>query len=298
MTKPYDQAFKFLAEQDAASLLFLLGALPDNVISIEPLSSELNAPSVFPDQLTPEGKYIVHIEAQTYWDGKMPQRMPEYAVLAWLNHRLPVLSYVLVLSRKKFPLNPPVMGVIDVGQTQIVTHYQIIRLWEVSAAEVLARGSESLLPFVALMQGGEEALTEVARRLHSVTDVARRHEIALHFLTLGGLRYNKLAILELVKEKIMISLHDLKDSSFYQMILEEGLEEGQQQGRQQGIEALEHALRSLANNRFPGIELAPELDDIDNLGKMTLLVEEILQFDSPLALNSRIKELAAQKTEN
>jgi hypothetical protein len=31
---------------------------------------------------------------------------------------------------------------------------------------------------------------------------------------------------------------------------------------------------------------------------MGLLVEEILQFDSAAALNSRIKELAAQKTEN
>jgi predicted transposase YdaD len=294
MTKPYDQAFKFFAEQDAASLLFLLGALPENLISIEPLSFELNAPSIFPDQLylitTPEGKSIIHLEAQTRWDEKMPQRMPEYAVLAWLRYRVPGLSYVLVLSRKKFPLSPPVMGVIDAGQTQIVTHYQIIRLWEVSAAVALARESEELLPFVALMQGGEEVLTDVARRIHEAENAAKRYEMTMHFLVLGGLRYNKLDILELVKEKIMISLQDLRESSFYQMILEEGA--------QQGLETLEHAFRRLANNRFPGIEFAPELDTIDDLPRMGLLVEEILQFDSAAALNSRIKELAAQKTEN
>lgn len=299
--KPYDQAFKYLAEQDAESLLFLLGALPEGVLSLAALPRELSAPSLFPDQLylitTPTGKYIVHIEAQTYWDGELTQRMPEYSVLAWLKHRLPMLSYVLVLSRKKFPLNPPVMGVIDAGQAQIVTHYQVIRLWEVSAAEALARGSETLLPFIPLMQGGEEALTEAARRLHDVGESAKRREMALHFLMLGGLRYNYADVYEML-ERTMISLHDLQDSSFYQKILRDGREEGQQQGRQQGIEALDHAFRSLANKRFPGIELAPELDTIDDLEKMTLLVEEILQFDSPLALNSRIKELAAQKTEN
>ena len=296
-SKPYDQAFKYLAEQDAESLLFLLGALPEDVISIEVLPHELSFPAIIPDQLylitTPEGKYIIHIEAQTYWDDAIPRRMPEYGVLAWLKYRLPVLSYVLVLSKKRFPLNPPIMGIIDAGQTQVVTHYHIIRLWEVSAAEMLGRGSETILPFVALMQGGQAALTDAARRLHDVAEGAKRREMALHFLVLGSLRYNHADILELVERTIMISLHDLQDSGFYQVILKEGLQQGLQQGKQQAIEALEHALRRLANNRFPGIELTPELEQIDDPGKMSLLVEEILQFDSAAALNSRIKELAA-----
>ena len=176
-SKPYDQAFKYLAEQDAESLLFLLGALPEDVISIEVLPHELSFPAIIPDQLylitTPEGKYIIHIEAQTYWDDAMPQRMPEYGVLAWLKYRLPVLSYVLVLSKKRFPLNPPIMGIIDAGQTQVVTHYHIIRLWEVSAAEMLERGSTTILPFVALMQGGQAVLIDVARRLHDVAEGAK-----------------------------------------------------------------------------------------------------------------------------
>lgn len=96
----------------------------------------------------------------------------------------------------------------------------------------------------------------------------------------------------------MISLHDLQDSGFYQYILKEGLQQGLQQGKQQAIEALEHALRRLANNRFPGIELASELDQIDDPEKMSLLIEEILQFDSAVALNSRVKELASSKAEN
>jgi predicted transposase YdaD len=293
--KPYDQAFKYLAEKDAESLLFLLGALPENLTSIEVLPPELSFPAVLPDQLyrvtTSEETYLIHIEAQTYWDAAIPQRMPEYAVLAWLKYRLPVFSYVLVLSKKRFPLNLPLMGIINAGRTQVVTHYPVIRLWEISAIEAMARRSETILPFVPLMQGGEEALLESAERLCDVQDETKRREMALHFLVLGGLRYNHVDLLELVGGTKMISLHDLRDSSIYQMILLEG----QTKGLQQGTAAAEHALRRLAINRFPGIELATELSEIHDLEKMSSLVEEILQFDSAAALNSRIKEIAARK---
>jgi predicted transposase YdaD len=293
--KPYDQAFKYLAEKDAESLLFLLGALPENLTSIEVLPPELSFPAVLPDQLyrvtTSEETYLIHIEAQTYWDAAIPQRMPEYAVLAWLKYRLPVFSYVLVLSKKRFPLNLPLMGIINAGRTQVVTHYPVIRLWEISAIEAMARRSETILPFVPLMQGGEEALLESAERLCDVQDETKRREMALHFLVLGGLRYNHVDLLELVGGTKMISLHDLRDSSIYQMILLEG----QTKGLQQGTAAAEHALRRLATNRFPGIELATELSEIHDLEKMSSLVEEILQFDSAAALNSRIKEIAARK---
>lgn len=307
--KPYDQAFKYLAEKDAESLLFLLGALPENLTSIEVLPPELSFPAVLPDQLyrltTPEETYLIHIEAQTYWDAAIPQRMPEYAVLAWLKYRLPVFSYVLVLSKKRFPLNLPLMGIINAGRTQVVTHYPVIRLWEVSATEAMERRSETILPFIPLMQGGEAALLESAERLRDVQDETKRREMALHFLVLGGLRYNNVDLLELVGGTNMISLHDLRDSSIYQMILLEGQAKGEQQGLQRGLQrgleqgtaAAEHSLRRLAANRFPGIELAPELIEIHDLEKMSSLVEEILQFDSAAALNSRIKEIAAQKTD-
>jgi hypothetical protein len=42
-TKPYDQAFKFLAEQDPEALLLLLGAIePDEQATIELLPREIS----------------------------------------------------------------------------------------------------------------------------------------------------------------------------------------------------------------------------------------------------------------
>ncbi|MGH9850009.1 MAG: hypothetical protein ACREBD_09125, partial [Blastocatellia bacterium] len=49
--KPYDQAFKFLAEQDAESLLILLGYLQSGEqAEIEVLPRELRAAAILPDQ--------------------------------------------------------------------------------------------------------------------------------------------------------------------------------------------------------------------------------------------------------
>ncbi|MEW6125542.1 MAG: hypothetical protein AB1757_00650 [Acidobacteriota bacterium] len=67
-TKPYDQAFKYFAEQDAESLLILLGYLkPGERAEIEPLPLELSVSTLLTDQvyLVRRGgkEIIVHPEA-------------------------------------------------------------------------------------------------------------------------------------------------------------------------------------------------------------------------------------------
>jgi hypothetical protein len=81
-TKPYDQAFKYLAEQDAESLLILLGYLqPGQKAEIELLAREVSAPALLPDQpyqvVTGHERRIVHVEAQTAYDAQIPERMAE-----------------------------------------------------------------------------------------------------------------------------------------------------------------------------------------------------------------------------
>jgi hypothetical protein len=50
-TKPFDQAFEFLAEDDPQSLLTLLGAIkPGEPVRIELLPREVGMTALFPDQ--------------------------------------------------------------------------------------------------------------------------------------------------------------------------------------------------------------------------------------------------------
>ena len=71
-TKPYDQAFKFLAEQDAEALLLLLGDLePGEQATIELLPREISVSTQLPDQpyevVTADERRLVHVEAQTVY---------------------------------------------------------------------------------------------------------------------------------------------------------------------------------------------------------------------------------------
>lgn len=189
--KPYDQAFKYLAEQEADALLHLLGAiLPDEQARVEMLPREISVPALLTDQAylvtTNIRKFIAHAEAQASYDYTLPERMPEYDVLLWLKYRLPVYSFVLLLTRRNLPRNTPTTGIIEFGGSRLITNYQIIRLWEIPAAEMLALKRDALLPFIPLMDGKQAELEAGVEQLHQVADQRRRRDLALHFVMLGS----------------------------------------------------------------------------------------------------------------
>jgi hypothetical protein len=169
--------------------------------------------------------------------------MPEYAVLYWLKYRLPVVSFLLMSTDRNLPASPPTTGTIVAGDTQIITHYRIIRVWELSAAAALASGSQAILPFVPLMDGGRAELEAGAHALRGVTNEPLQREMALHFVMLGALRYNPVELLEFVGRPTMIPLEQLKESAFYQLIVREG--------REEMLKTLADAFRNFAARRFP-----------------------------------------------
>jgi predicted transposase YdaD len=298
--KPYDQAFKFLAEQDPESLLVLLGAIePGARAQIELLPREISVAALLPDQpylvTTAEGRRVVHVEAQTAWEPGIPARMAEYGPLHYFKYRLPVESYVLLLTRRGLPRIPPLRGVIEAGGTRLVTRYELIRVWLVSAEETLQSGRLALLPFVPLMAGGRGEVEEAARHLRDVEDERRRREMALHFVMLGSLRYNRLDLLELVGRKSMIPLEQLRESSFYQFILDEGREEGREEGRKEAMAAMADMFRLLAGKRFPGLQLGPEVEAVGNPEALRRLSYELDAVPDPETLRRRLAELAAAR---
>src|SRR5438128_94533 len=122
-TKPYDQAFKFLAEQDPESLLLLLGAIePGEQATSELLPGEISVAAVLPDQpyriVSARGERIAHVEAQTEWEPAVPMRMAEYGGLHLYKYRLPIDSYVIVLTKPGFPRYAPRKGILEAGGTR------------------------------------------------------------------------------------------------------------------------------------------------------------------------------------
>ena len=290
-TKPYDQAFKFIVEQDPESLLLLLGAItPDEHPVIELLPREISVAALLPDQpyrvTSSRGERIVHVEAWTYWEQPIPHRMAEYGPLHWFKYRLPVESYVLLLTPHGCPPRPPRAGVIEAGDTRMQTRFRIIKLWKLPAREALASGRRALLPFVPLMKGGREEVETGVETVQAIQDEALRRETALHFVMLGGLRYDRFDLLEMIGRKGMISLEQLRDSSFYQFILDEGREEE----RKSMLATTVDYFCLVADKRFPGIQLGQEVEAVGDPAMLLRLCSEIDSIADAATLRRKLAE--------
>jgi predicted transposase YdaD len=301
--KPFDQAFKYLAEQDAESLLILLGHLrPGQEAEIEALPRELNVSTQLPDQpyrVVVKGEpRIVHVEAQTVYETSIPERMAEYGARLWMKYRLAVDSYVLLLTERGLPKAETEQlgrGEIVAGGVRIESRYKLIKLWESSAKEVMALGRANLLPFIPLMRGGKQELAEAARQLAEMEDARQGQDLRLHFIVLGGLRYNVEEILEAVGRGGMIPWEQLKESSVYQHILKEGKKEGLEEGIEKGkLEAIREMLNLLIEKRFPGLDLAPEIGRIADLAALERLCLEVIELPDAEAIKKRVSETADQ----
>ncbi len=324
--KPYDDAFKLLAEQDAEALLLLLGEIkPGEKVRITPVGPELRAATRLPDQayivVTAAGARIVHIEAQTRYELLMPDRMAGYGVLEWMQYHLPVTCYLLLLTDRGLPERPPTVGRIDAGDVRITVRYRNVRLSQISAARVLELKRNNLLPFVPLMQGGEEELEAGARMLGQIENEQDQLKLGLGFLTLGGLRYNPEDLLDLVGRESMIPLRILRESPTYEFLINEGkdrwkaegieeglrkglrrgIQKGLQKGRQKGlqegqVQALSELLRLMIARQFPRLRVAQKIMRIHDPALLRQLVLEATEIQDAAALHKRLNE--AIKSQN
>ena len=310
--KPYDDAFKLLAAQDAAALLVLLGEIePDEQVEITPLGRELRVSTRLPDQaykvVTAAGARVAHIEAQTKYPQVMPDRMADYGVREWLQNHLPVVCYVLLLTDEGLPERPPTVGRIDAGDVQIIVRYRLIRLSQISAARMLRLGRANLLPFVPLMRGDETTLAVGARRVGQIEDEQQRLQLGFDFLVLGGLRYNPADLLDLIGRESMIPLEILKESPTYEFLINEGKDrwkaegkiEGERRGERRGerkgerkgeLKATAEMLRLLIARRFPKLNVTPRIKRLNDAALMRQLGLEVLDMPDAAALRQRLDE--------
>lgn len=297
--KPYDTAFKRLADQDPEALLRLVGALPPGA-TVRVLPREISAPALATDQpyevIGENLHYIAHLEEQTRWRQDVPQRIVEYDALFWINFHLPVRSFVLVLIPDGLPLDAPTECVVEADGLTLIARFTIVRLWELSAADALAQGRESLLPFIPLMLGGAVELERCAREVARIADEAQQREVALHFVMVGSLRYNRENLLNLLGRMTMIPQHVLRETPYFQFIIEEGREEGRKEVREEAREkAREVVVEMLLHTiglRFPALDVSAEIERVRNLEALKQVFFDLDQIADEAALRQHLAALA------
>ena len=125
----------------------------------------------------------------------------------------------MLLSEKNVPKVFPATLRRRFGDFHATLHLRVVRLWRISATQILGLNNTQLLPWIPLLDASVDDIEEALARLKSVPDPSLTARLVL----LGGLRYgSKEAFLQRLNQMIL-SDEILQDSSTYHFILEQGV---------------------------------------------------------------------------
>lgn len=231
MARPFDAALKELIGAYPRDWVEQLGFRPAGEVRV--VEAELSTVSAEADKLllveepTP---WLLHLELQSGADGSLDERMLRYNVLIRERHRLPVHSAV-------FLLRPQADAASNTGSVRYQTleglgrldfRYQRIRVWQTPVEQVL-QGGVGTLPLAPLCETGSLEVSEVIRRMDERLDRETQPAQAARLWTsayiLMGLRFQPD-----VSAALLQGVVRMKESSTYQVILQEGRREGEQVG--------------------------------------------------------------------
>jgi predicted transposase YdaD len=200
------------------------------VYAARPLNVELPADILTTDQvfqvtLNNGRELVLHIEFQ----GRRSQppmlwRMLEYTPRLAASYRLPLWSVVFYVGAGAGADDSgyhTVSGPADIAP--LVWQYQVIRLWQMSAKELLALGQPALLALVGQTRVDQPAviLPAVVARLRAVADTELRRRLFTALLALLPAQ----EMIEMV-ERLLEDETGLLDTPYLRRIREEGREEG------------------------------------------------------------------------
>jgi predicted transposase YdaD len=248
MHKPYDITMKTIMEQNPVAWLKRFGIDPDGPVVV--VDSEVSTVKSDVDKLfliDGADPYLAHIELQSGPDPEMPWRMNQYNFLVGRDDKIPVLSVLVLLRRSadadyltgNYTRKVKNFGIVSTFR------YPINRVWEFEAESIL-EGDLAILPIASLANIPDEevpaVLERVDERITRETKPSTASTIMTASLLLAGMRIDQDQI-EQLKGRLS-SMNVLRESSFYQMIVEEGKSAGLAEGRKQGIkEGIEEGIK-------------------------------------------------------
>jgi predicted transposase YdaD len=168
------------------------------------------------------GEFLIANEIQLRYSTEMPRRMRLYTALVEEKFKLPVYPVLVVILPESETI--PTYYQSRLGGLEARQDYKVIQLSEVEAKVALSQPIPSLLPFVPIMQGGEqESVIREALRLLQQDPVLSELEPLLAFFARFVLSS------EVVTEILRWDMAVLRESPWYEEIKQEGIQLGKQE---------------------------------------------------------------------
>jgi predicted transposase YdaD len=279
-----------------SALKQLIGANPQHFISwllrgaryIRELSAHLNR-SIDIDLLYEvelNGERLgFHLELQRYRDAEMARRTWEYNVFASCKFNLTVVSFVIYLKENSSIIEPPLLRMLPDGWEIHRFNFINIKLWEIPSDELRQADLVGLLPLLPLTHEGatpgvvEEAINGIQR---STTDDKTKTGLLSLTFTLASLALDRQEDQDWLIRRFQMLQDILRDTSIYQLIMQEGVEKGREEGREEGLEegriqALRQTLLDFVQTRFPKLVrfASKQISDVTDVKTLQSLIHKI-----------------------
>ncbi|PSF37586.1 transposase [Aphanothece hegewaldii CCALA 016] len=220
-----------------------------------------------------DGEFLVLNEMQLHYTPQMPRRMFAYAGLATEKYQLPVYPVLVNIL-------PPSKKTVVMSSYQTtfrglrsIQDYHVINLWEVDAEIVFRESITSLLPFVPILKNGGQATT-----VRTALQQLRRDETLNELEPLLAFFATFVLSSELVRQIMRWDMAVLRESPWYNEILEEGIEIGIQRSIQQNIrQEVLSGIELGLDLKFGdvGLQLMPEIREIQDVETLKRVRESL-----------------------
>ncbi len=207
---------------------------------------------------------LLHLEFQSTNDGDMPLRLLEYNVLTTRQHTRRVYSCVLYLRKDGIVSESPLIWRMPDGNEILRFHFEVIKLWEMTAESLIKTRFVGLFPLLPLTKDG------------------KRHEVVDEMVT-RIVEAKQPALLRYAQMFSSLVFKDRDDKAWlerrfavYNDILEESwvYQETKLEGK---LEALQKAILNFVQTRFPAM-LSITTQQIDGIKDEVVLQRLLLKI--------------------
>jgi predicted transposase YdaD len=269
---------KFLVEKSPIDWVRLFG-LPEGII--EPADTDLSTVTTAADRaflVRAIIDYIAHVEFIAGEDFVFDPKFLQYAVLYAVRYGIPVESMAIFLrpvARHHRHTGYFALPGVD-GTPRIEFHYRVLRVWQ-EPAETFLNGGLTLLPLAPIAKVARKDVPKVLAQVEKrLSEEAAPGDLATLTTATGillGLKYPRSFIESLMRRD------EMKNSTFYQSIVEEGVEKGRVEGR---IEGAHETLLRQGRRRFgePNTATVEHILSETSLERLNDLLDRILAVES------------------
>ncbi|NEO23751.1 MULTISPECIES: DUF4351 domain-containing protein [unclassified Moorena] len=226
-------------------------------------------------------EFLILNELQLRYDQNMPQRMRNYVALAEEKYNLS--AYPVLINILPPPTTVTIENCYDREFMGLKARqdYRVINLWEVEAELVLEQPLPPLFPFVPILFGGGSE-----SKLRSAVQALRADQTLNQLEPLLAFFASFVLEIPLIQQIMRWDMTVLRESPWYQEILQEGVAQGIEQGIQQERRGSLERILKLRFSEIP-VEIsvriqALTLEQLEELMATALTVNSLDEFTQHL----------------